>query len=166
MTGKSPVLYLSRDHLKRIAGLAEAAYPRECCGLLVGRLSGSGDSWVSETVESPNVDGTGRRDRFEVDSALYIDLQRRLRDTPERVLGVYHSHCDHRAQPSATDLELAWEPGFVWLIVAVEGRQAIHSTAHMLDADGARFREIGLRTDDWGPYPQREPLGGPGLSTA
>lgn len=157
------MLFLARAHLREIAEAAEAAYPRECCGLLVGRIRPSGDHEVLEVVASPNRDESGRRDRFEIDSQLYIDVQRRLRGSAQRVIGVYHSHCDHRAQPSETDLDLAWEPAFVWLITAVEGGQAVHTTVHVLEPGGTQFREIGLRTLDWEPYPRREPMPDPGL---
>lgn len=151
------MLFVPRAELKRIVDAAEAAYPREACGLLIGRMREDGAYRVSTIAESANRDPSGRPDRFEIDSRLYIDIERRLRGTPEAVIGHYHSHCDHRAQPSETDLELAWEPRFVWLIVAVEKGQAIHVTAHKLAAGERRFEPVALYTDDWGPDPERAP---------
>jgi proteasome lid subunit RPN8/RPN11 len=149
------MLVMSRAQLKQVVDAAEAAYPRECCGLLAGRSGPDSDIEVRAVHPSANLDRSGRADRFEVDSKLFIDLSRDLRGTEERVVGVYHSHCDHRAQPSETDLELAWDPDLVWLIVAVEDGQAVHSTAHSLDAGGRQFHDTGLRTDDWTAYPVR-----------
>ncbi len=149
------MLFMSRDHLKRVVDAAEAAYPRECCGLLSGAARPDDNLEVRAVHPSDNIDESGRPDRFEVDSKLYIDLNRNLRSSDERVIGVYHSHCDHRAQPSEIDLELAWEPSLVWLITAVETGQAVHTTAHLLDAEGSQFHEIGLRTSDWTAYPSR-----------
>jgi proteasome lid subunit RPN8/RPN11 len=155
------MLVMSRAQLKQVVEAAEAAYPRECCGLLAGRTGSDSDVEVRAVHPSANLDRSGRADRFEVDSKLFIDLNRDLRGTGERVVGVYHSHCDHRAQPSETDLELAWDPELVWLIVAVEGGQAVHSTAHVMDAGGRQFHDIGLRTDDWTAYPVRSDEGSP-----
>jgi proteasome lid subunit RPN8/RPN11 len=149
------VLFISRPQLKQVVDAAEGAYPRECCGLLAGRARADNDLEVRAVHPSANLDSSGRADRFEVDSELFIDLNRDLRGTNDRVIGVYHSHCDHRAQPSQTDLELAWEPDLIWLIVAVEDGQAVHSTAHAIDPDGRRFHDFGLRTDDWTAYPVR-----------
>lgn len=151
------MVLLPRAELKRIVDAAEAAYPCEACGLLIGRVREDGAYQVSAVAESANVESSGRRDRFEIDSRLYIEIERRLRGTPESVIGHYHSHCDHGAQPSQTDLDLAWEPRFVWLIVAVEKGQAIQVTAHKLSADERRFEPLALRTDDWGPAPERAP---------
>ena len=149
------MLVMSRAQLKQVVDAVEAAYPRECCGLLAGRSGPDSDIEVRAVHPSANLDRSGRADRFEVDSKLFIDLSRDLRGTEERVVGGYHSHCDHRAQPSETDLELAWDPDLVWLIVAVEDGQAVHSTAHALDAGGRQFHDTGLRTDDWTAYPVR-----------
>ena len=140
------MIRLTRDHMRQIADAAEAAYPKECCGLLVGR-DGDGDGLeVREIHPSANL-APGGHDRFEVDPGLRFDLQRRLRGGPDRVIGLYHSQPDHPARPSRTDLKEAWEPELVWLIVAVERGHAIHTTAHRLVADGSRFEEIALHTE-------------------
>ncbi len=156
------MVVLSRAQLKQLADEAEAAYPDECCGLLVGAAGTDGALQVREVHPSPNLAPSGH-DRFEVDPALRLDLQRRLRGGPLAVIGLYHSHPDHPAQPSETDLDLAWEPELAWLIVRVEQGQAIHATAHRLVDDSARFEQIEIRTEDWGPSPSRAPMTWSGL---
>ena len=59
---------------------------------------------------------------------------------------------------------MAWETDLAWLIVCVEGGQAVQITAHRLIEDGAGFTEIALHTDDWGEAPRRAPLAGPGTA--
>ena len=142
--------------LKRIVDAAEAAYPEECCGLLVGRTDASGGRVVTRVEASPNVVEGGTRDRFEVDPQLRFDLLRALEGGPERIIGHYHSHPDHPAQPSERDLEMAWEPDLVWLIVAVEKGRATRITAHLMDRDAGRFREIRLTTP---ALPENRPNG-------
>ena len=140
------MIVLARSHLKQITEAAEAAYPEECCGLLVGRSEPSGDRVVTGVVASPNVASGGARDRFEVDPQVRFDVQRALEDGPESIVGHYHSHPDGAAEPSARDLEMAWEPALVWLIVAVEDGRATETTAHLLDRSEGRFRPIRLAT--------------------
>ena len=137
------MLLIARQQLKQIADAAEAAYPVECCGLLIG--TGRRDLRVTRVVASPNL-AAGRNDRFEVDPALRLRLMRELGDGPERLIGHYHSHPDHPAEPSAIDLAMAFEPELVWLIVAVEAGQAIQMAAHRPDPAGRRFRPVRLRT--------------------
>jgi proteasome lid subunit RPN8/RPN11 len=93
---------------------------------------------------------------FEVGPKLRFDLMREIKDTDKRIIGVYHSHPDQSAQPSARDLAQAWEPDLTWLIISLINGQAVHTTAHALNADATQFEEVGLRTTDWQPYPQRE----------
>jgi proteasome lid subunit RPN8/RPN11 len=152
------VILIGRAELRRIADAAEAAYPRECCGLLVGTQHQNGDIEITRVLPSRNL---GKRpDRFEIDPQLWVDAARAYRGGATRVVGLYHSHPDGPAQPSAVDLEAAWGEELVWLIVSVAGDgqgpgQAVHVTAHILDHGGRQFRELAFRTTDWKPYPVR-----------
>jgi proteasome lid subunit RPN8/RPN11 len=154
------MIFVPRTALRQIVDAAEAAYPAECCGLLVGHARPTGELEVVRAVASRN-HGKGN-DRFEIDPQVWVDLTRALRGSPNRVVGLYHSHPDTPAQPSQADLESAWGEELAWLIVSVaggeEGRaaQAVHISAHLLDHGGRQFREIALRSADWGPYPVRQ----------
>lgn len=117
---KPPVLHIGRLHLAAIARAARAAYPRECCGLLLGQ-GGSGTFRVHEVVASDNLAPADRPDCFEVDPALLLRFQRERRGSGRAVIGLYHSHPDGDARPSPADRALAWQPDWVWLIMAVRG---------------------------------------------
>ncbi len=152
------MIVIPRAVLKTLADAAEAAYPEEACALLIGRLRGNGDVVVSRAELSANLAEGARGRRFEIDPALRIRIMKGLRGGEERIVGHFHSHPDHPAQPSAEDLARAFEPDLVWVIAAVEGGQAIHTTAHVVDEAARQFREIPLRTADWGPYPAQPGL--------
>jgi proteasome lid subunit RPN8/RPN11 len=129
-----------------IAAAAEAAWPNECCGLLVGR--GQRLLRVTRVVPAPNV--AAGANRFELDPRVRIATERDLRGGEDRVLGHYHSHPDGRAYPSATDLAEAWEPALVWLIVGTVGAagvpaQAVQMLAHRLDRAAGRAHPVVLR---------------------
>ncbi len=141
--------------LKQIVEAAESAFPEECCGLIVGRWQAPDRLLASRLVESDNIVGDDRRRRFEVDPRVRLRVEKEVRGGPDRVIGVYHSHPGHRAQPSARDLAMVFEPDLVWLITSVIDGQAVHTTAHALDAAGSQFHEIPLRTDDWTAYARR-----------
>jgi proteasome lid subunit RPN8/RPN11 len=158
------VILLSPAQIKQITDAAEAAYPAESCGLLVGRTQPRGDIEVMRVVESPNLSATQANDRFEVDPQMRLKVMREVENTADRLIGLFHSHPDRPAQPSATDLENVWEPDLVWLITSVVDGQAVLTTAHVLDDKGRQFRRIELRTTDWNPYPLRDPPAIPGAS--
>jgi proteasome lid subunit RPN8/RPN11 len=161
------MIVVARDALRQIVDAAEAAYPGECCGLIVGRMQPNGT--VEAVRAHPSVNVSKQAKRFEIDPRLWVDLARALGKGPMKVVGLYHSHPDGPAQPSAHDLEAAWGEELIWLIVSVAGAvpaegadhapvrgQAVQVTAHILDHGGRQFREVPLRTADWHPYPMRD----------
>ena len=142
------MITLDRRQLQEIRDAAEAAYPAECCGLLVGSGGLSDGLRITRVVPSPNLAAEEGNDRFEIDTELLVGLHRELKGGPERVVGLYHSHPDHPAAPSERDLEGAWDPKLIWLITAVEDGRAARTTAHVLEGEGRSFEEIALRVVD------------------
>ena len=156
------MISIPQTFLKAIVDEAEAAYPKECCGLLVGRDNGAGALVVTRVVISDNLAQGSGHDRFEVDPQVRFNVIRELDEcaadngTRHRIIGHYHSHPNHPAQPSIPDLDMAYEPNLVWLITSVVDGQATLTTAHCVNSDGSQFRQIPLHTADWHPYPIRQ----------
>lgn len=126
---------------RRLAGSLEEAYPREGCGLLLGRVDG--DDRVVEEVRAAANRWEGRDDRYLVDpETLRRAVDEEAAGGP-RVLGFYHSHPDADPVPSATDRELAW-PWYLYLIVPVREGRAGTGRAWKLaeDEDGWAERPV------------------------
>jgi len=148
------MISLSRTALKMIIDAAEAAYPRECCGLLAGRIGAKGGLMVDRIVVSANVSTSDTRDSFEVDPEVRFNLMRELEatGTDERIIGHYHSHPNNLAHPSERDLAMAYEPDLVWVISAVEDGTATDTRAYKVNDDATAFREIPLCITGNAPY--------------
>ncbi|MDX2224779.1 MAG: M67 family metallopeptidase [Rhodospirillaceae bacterium] len=125
---------------KAVVEAALTVNPLECCGLLIG--SGDDVVRVTEAVPMANVADQPRR-RFAIDPQAHIDVLRRFRDGPATVVGHYHSHPGGPAQPSAHDLEMAFDPTAVWLIAAI-GQDKIELSAYRAEADRSRFVPLEL----------------------
>jgi proteasome lid subunit RPN8/RPN11 len=124
MTAAAPLLRLTAAQVNTLRGEAEAAYPLECCGLVVGRHAGPATLVATRLVPAANRHADPRH-AFDLDPAAHIALLRQLRGGGDEVLlGHYHSHPDSPAMPSARDLAQANEPLAVWLIVPVKQGQA------------------------------------------
>jgi proteasome lid subunit RPN8/RPN11 len=154
------MIVLTPEQVRQVADAAEAAYPQECCGLLVGR--GRRLIRISRVVPAANLhppDPMGARgDRFELDPRTRFEVERDLRSREqataandrERIVGHYHSHPTGSARPSATDLDQAWEPELVWLIVGViaastgPGGQVVQMQAYRLDRHAQKARPTSL----------------------
>ncbi len=93
---------------------ARAAYPGECCGLLLGHRGA-----VANLVAlHPARNLQSRNDRFEIAPEDHFAALKRARSEGLEIIGCYHSHPDGAARPSATDLAGASEQDFIWLIAA------------------------------------------------
>ncbi len=143
------MIRINEDQARRIRIEAEAAWPEECCGLLVGRDGDGGDVIISRLAASPNVVDTearrlNKKDSFEIDPEVRFRMMRRLEGGGERIVGHYHSHPGRPARPSERDIEMAFEPELVWLIVGVENGRAGEITAWRLDRDSRAARTVEL----------------------
>lgn len=140
------ILQIDPRLTKQMVDAAEAAFPAEACGLIIGRGKGQLIR-VTRVVAAHNLmNDTG--DRFELDPATRIAVEKELRDsgTKDRVVGHYHSHTDGTADPSATDRAMAHEPELAWVVVGVLDGQAIQTLAHRLDEKRGQFRPVPIRT--------------------
>ncbi len=92
---------------------AEAAWPAECCGLIVGEGEAL-QVWRGRNIESS-------RTRFSLDDDTLLRVIRR----DPVIHAIYHSHCDVEPTPSIRDRAGAalW-PGVPWLILEVRDGRA------------------------------------------
>ncbi len=123
---------LPPTHKACILAHADAALPEECCGLLIGHRETDGIIHITDVIESDNLSEGDKSKTFEIDPALLLRIQRESRDTPERIVGYYHSHPDGSARPSATDRAGVWEEGQVWLIVGIDKSNRTQTCAAFL----------------------------------
>lgn len=139
------MIRMSAAAWQQIAAAARAAYPEECCGLLVGVGGGEGGGEVRVTriVECENVAAPSRRDRFEIDPRRQFAVLRGLRGSAEAIVGHYHSHPDAAAAPSAQDCRQIFDPCLIWLIVAVDGEHC-EAAAYRPQATAAAFTPVAL----------------------
>jgi proteasome lid subunit RPN8/RPN11 len=117
-----------RDH-------GRETYPNECCGALIGR-----DGRVSEAFALPNTTEEGPRRRFLVRPGDYRAAEARATEAGAELLGFYHSHPDHPAQPSQYDLDHAW-PFFSYVIVSVREGDPQEMRSWRLRDDRSQFDE-------------------------
>lgn len=120
--------------------LASAAksYPREACGILLGRIDG--ESRVVEGFRPTPNRWSGREDRYLVDPE---SLRRALASEDNGgpgVVGFYHSHPDAPPLPSETDRGLAW-PWYYYVIIRVAAGEPQEARAWELDVDAGCFQE-------------------------
>ncbi len=127
---------------------ARAQYPHECCGLIIGRPARKDKRilLVDRSVAATNhAVATDHGFAYAIDSRFWLQQDRLASASGLEVIGIYHSHPDHPAVPSATDLRLAW-PVYVYIIVSVSAAHTPSLRAWVIDADGKQFVEVPVRT--------------------
>jgi proteasome lid subunit RPN8/RPN11 len=131
----------------RIEG--EKSYPDECCGLILGIISNDGvERKVADIlpVENARTDGEAYH-RFVITPEDFLRAELIAASRGLDVIGVYHSHPDHPAEPSDYDLEHAL-PFYSYIIVKIDKGKSSDLTSWQLSPDRSRFdAEDIVRTD-------------------
>lgn len=126
-------LRLGAGLAEEIRRAGERAYPAECCGVLAGHAGGVKDIVKLVAVTNRRTDDPHRY-LIAPDDLRRIEAE--LRSLGLEVLGCYHSHPDHPAEPSAFDTEQAW-PWYSYIIVRVDRGGATDLTSWVLNDDRA-----------------------------
>lgn len=124
-------LRLPRSIYDDLRAHGEQAYPHECCGALLGRPIA--DGWqVESLVRATNTRADSARDRYEIAPAEMVKIAREARRRGLEISGFYHSHPDHPAHWSATDLADAHWLGCSYVITEISQGNAAITNAFLL----------------------------------
>ena len=110
-------LKIGAGDVRHIHDHAKQAYPEECAGALVGVDTGE-IKLVVDVWRAENTHEEDRARRFLIEPLQIKEFEERARERDMDVLGFYHSHPDHPAEPSEYDRERAW-PYYSYVIASV-----------------------------------------------
>ena len=120
----------------------EQTYPHECCGVLLGRFEDDGSKRVTRSARCGNTREDSPHNRYNIDPKELIRLQREGRERGDDIVGFYHSHPDHPARWSETDLAGAHWFGCSYVITSVEkGKAGVTNSFELAggDENGKKF---------------------------
>jgi proteasome lid subunit RPN8/RPN11 len=133
---------LSSPALDAIRRHGQETYPHECCGALIG-YAAEDPPLILVALPLPNNTEEGPRRRFLIRPDDYREAEQAAKSAQLSLLGFYHSHPDHPAQPSQHDLDHAW-PNMHYLIASVQqGRFEVVRAWYLRD-DRSAFDELPL----------------------
>ena len=90
--------------------------PNECCGMIASRDGEAVSVYrATNTAASPL--------RYEIDGAEQYRIQMAIEDAGLDLGAIYHSHTRSEPVPSQTDINLAFYPDAVYIIVGVAGSE-------------------------------------------
>ncbi len=93
---------------------ARHCYPEEACGLLAGYPDGR------LTMAYPLTNAAHSPVNYVVDPAEHFGALRHAESNGWELVGVFHSHTHSPAYPSPTDVALAVEPDWLYVLVGME----------------------------------------------
>jgi len=132
-------LVVNAELAEQIRAHGVATYPHECCGALFGRdAEAGGVREVMALFPLVNRRDDSAHNRFSVSAEDVILADKKAREQGLDVIGWYHSHPDHPAQPSKYDRDHAW-PWYSYIIVSVHQGVAQEMTSWRLSDDRGEF---------------------------
>lgn len=144
---KRSMLKLSQKEYSEIRRHGEETYPHECCGVLLGQMDGDVRT-VTSTARCGNTRTDSPQNRYHIDPKELIRIQRQGRERGEDVIGFYHSHPDHPAHWSPTDLAEAHWIGCSYVITrVVEGKADVTNSFELTGTDEANKALVGEKVE-------------------
>jgi proteasome lid subunit RPN8/RPN11 len=107
---------IARELLDEIVAHALADAPDECCGMIASR-----DGTAVAVHRAENAAHSPLR--YEIDGPEQYRIQMEIDDADLDLGAIYHSHTRSAPYPSQTDINLAFYPDALYVIVGVAGAE-------------------------------------------
>ena len=105
---------IAREMLDEMVAHARAEAPNECCGMV-----GTHDGRAVRLYRATNAAASPMR--YELDPAEQLRIHTEIEDAGLELGAIYHSHTRSEPYPSQTDVNLAFYPDAVYVIVGLAG---------------------------------------------
>jgi proteasome lid subunit RPN8/RPN11 len=129
------MLKIGKTEFDEIRRHGEETYPHECCGVLLGQMRDD-ERVVTSIARCGNTRTDSPQNRYHIDPRELVRIQREGRERGEDIIGFYHSHPDHPARWSPTDLAEAHWLGCSYVITGVEkGKAAVTNSFELTGSD-------------------------------
>lgn len=133
------MLRIPRAEVHRIAAHAEAAFPEEACGFLLGTATPDGArKECALALPGENEKQEERERRYVIAPRQLLRAEEQAMERGLDVIGIYHSHPSGVARPSAFDLAHAW-PWYSYVVAAVTAGKAGEVTSWRMRDDRSAF---------------------------
>ena len=108
------MLIIKKEFRDEIIKHARLASPSEVCGILSGG-GGKADKIykMKNTSDKPEI-------CYFMDPKEQLQVMKEIRSSGKEMVGIYHSHTESEAYPSARDLELAFYPDAYYIIISLK----------------------------------------------
>ena len=128
------MIHIERGPWREMVNHAQAAFPNECCGAMLGTIDGDKKT-VTVALALDNVSAAeAQRARYELRPEDLLRADREARARGLDMIGIYHSHPDCDAYFSETDLKNSC-PWYSFVILSIYGGVFNHANSWLPDAE-------------------------------
>jgi proteasome lid subunit RPN8/RPN11 len=103
---------IARELFDEIVAHAREDAPNECCGMV-----GSSDGHAVAVYRAVNAEASPLR--FRIDPEEQLELHNQIDEAGLELGAIYHSHTRSAPYPSQTDINLAFHPDAIYVIVGL-----------------------------------------------
>jgi proteasome lid subunit RPN8/RPN11 len=104
---------ISQEQVDEIVRHARDEMPNECCGIIA-----TNDGAAVKVFRATNAEASPVR--YSLDPSEQLRISNEIEASGWELGAIYHSHTRSRAYPSQTDVNLAFYPDALYLIVSLE----------------------------------------------
>ena len=123
---------LTKCQSNKMISHSEREYPNECCGILAGNTDGISEIFpITNTAKSPF--------RYLMDPQEQLTTMLEIEKQNWDIKAFYHSHTHSQAYPSATDVRMALESGWLdvqYVLISLEDRNQPLIRAFQINESG------------------------------
>jgi proteasome lid subunit RPN8/RPN11 len=112
---------------------AEATYPNECCGAMLGLIDG-GLKTVRVALRLDNAAAGSQLAYYELRPEDLLRADRKARELKMDLIGIYHSHPDCDAYFSQTDLKNSC-PWYSFVVISIQNGRFDHANSWLPNAE-------------------------------
>ena len=126
---------IARDLLDKIVAQARAEAPNECCGI-IATSDGQAVALHSATNQAASPL------RYEISGAEQYAILKEIERAGHELGAIYHSHTRSAPYPSQTDINLAFHPDSLYVIVGLAGGEEAEICAYTIQDGQVREAEL------------------------
>jgi proteasome lid subunit RPN8/RPN11 len=104
---------IARELYDQLIAHARAEAPNECCGMVASKDGRAVRVYPAENLAASPL-------RYEIDGKQQLEILDAIEDAGHDLGAIYHSHTRTAPEPSQTDINLAFYPDSLYVIVGIK----------------------------------------------
>jgi proteasome lid subunit RPN8/RPN11 len=127
------MIHITPEPWQSMLAHAEATYPNECCGAMLGHIDGD-QKMVRVSLRLDNAAEGSQRAYYELRPEDLLRADREARQRQMDLIGIYHSHPDCDAYFSQTDLKNSC-PWYSFVVMSIKKGRFDHANSWLPNAE-------------------------------